>query len=475
MMSAVALLVAAGMIILSGSSQGWAADRAAGIYAGAAERDISPPLGMEITHPVRKNVGIHDPLFVRVLVLEDAQKTSVAIITADLLCAAFSATDELRERVKQQTGVSEVWFNCSHTHASRWLLPASVAKRARTDQTDWDEAADMAMAETPETRHWNAMVHQAALEIVVEAKEKLVPAILRSGRAKAQVGFNRRLTRPDGHVTMAVNREGPVVPWVNVLVAESREAKKPIAVLFEHPAHPVSVPDGSRLVSADFPGAAVARIRDELGKDVIAMYGQGCNGNINSYPLRQTHALADAAGRKLGEAALLAIRQSEPIKATTLALRTVKTELPSQPLPSPPMITDLMQKNVQHPQRMKQLRKIAAMRESGGMPPPRRFDVSSVRLGDEWCLMGMPYELFCDYELWIDQHAPFRGKMVLGLTNGGRAYIGTDQAWAMGANGGYEAGSLPNWGGHETMSPNLGPPAIGSEGIIKRAFASAWR
>ena len=65
--------------------------------------------------------------------------------------------------------------------------------------------------------------------------------------------------------------------------------------------------------------------------------------------------------------------------------------------------------------------------------------------------------------------------MVLALTNGGRAYIGTDDALAMGANGGYKAACLPNWGGHETMSPHFGPPAVGCEKTIHGAFKAIWQ
>ena len=39
--------------------------------AGAAERDVTPPVGFDITHPPRKSIGVHDPLFVRALVLDD--------------------------------------------------------------------------------------------------------------------------------------------------------------------------------------------------------------------------------------------------------------------------------------------------------------------------------------------------------------------------------------------------------------------
>ncbi|MDE0940775.1 MAG: hypothetical protein OSA43_12545, partial [Pirellulales bacterium] len=172
----------------------------------------------------------------------------------------------------------------------------------------------------------------------------------------------------------------------------------------------------------------------------IAMYGQGCCGNINSFPLRKSLAHNDIAGRTLGDATLKAIEESEPIAATELTLRKEQIHIPTRPLPSPELVAELKEKNKDNPARLKQLNKISA----------------------------------AQYELWIDRHAPFKHNMVFALTNGGRAYIGTDQALAMGANGGYEAACLPNWGGHETMSPHLGPPKVGCEKMIHQAFESLW-
>ena len=444
------------------------------IHAGAAEREISPPVGIEI-HAQRPNVGIRDPLFIRALVLEDPEGTSVAIITADIICTGFAAMDELRSRVKEKTGVDEVLFNCSHAHSSRWLRATPTPGQAWTDEMIWDEFYEHPMEENPREAQWNRMVHKVAVEVVAEAKKKQIPVTLHAGRAAVQVGFNRRITEANGWTHMGVNREGPAVPWVNVLVAKSRETNRPIAVLFEHPAHPVTVPPGNNLVSADFPGAAVAKIRETLGKDVIPMYGQGCCGNINSFPLRSSLADADAAGHKLAEAVLKAIQESTPLGATKLTLREERIQLPTRALPSPEVLTDLKQQNKGNPARMKQLNKISAAQESGKIPPARRFDVYGVMLGNEWCLLGMSYETFSQYEIWIDKHAPFKHTMVFALTNGGRAYIGTDQALAMGANGGYEAACLPNWGGHETMSPHLGPPAVGCEKMIHKAFQSLWQ
>ena len=67
-----ALLSTGSVATVAATRAATAAERKPGIYAGAAERDISPPEGLEITHYVRKNIGVHDSLFARALVLEDA-------------------------------------------------------------------------------------------------------------------------------------------------------------------------------------------------------------------------------------------------------------------------------------------------------------------------------------------------------------------------------------------------------------------
>ena len=115
-----------------------------------------------------------------------------------------------------------------------------------------------------------------------------------------------------------------------------------------------------------------------------------------------------------------------------------------------------------------------AKRASGTAPVSRRFDVHGLMLGEDFCLVSLPYEHFSHTERWVDRTAPFGTTMTFSLTNGGRGYIGSDEGLAMGANGGYEAGALPNWSAHEVMSPNLGGPAVGSEQMIKGAIAALW-
>lgn len=431
----------------------------AGLRAGAAECDITPPVGYEIQHYYRHSIGVHDPLFARCLYLEDGQGGSLVIISLDLIGAYYETCDELRSKIKREMGIDNTLINFSHPHSSVALGP-----RGHTDISNDTDSS------------WNDRTLDAIPAIVRKAKKRAEPVSLRAGRAPAQIGFNRRvLNEETGHIHMDVNREGPVVPWVNVLVADSRKTGKPLAVLFEHAAHPVIVPHTSKLISADYPGAAVKRVREALGDDVIALFGQGCAGNINGFPLRSTHELADQAGQKLGDAVLKAIESSEPIKSNTFSVKSAQAMLPSAPLPSEEELEEMVRRNSEDPERMNQLNVVRNFLERGGKAPPKRFDAYAVMFGDEWCLVTMPLEMFSQYELWIDENAPFKHNMTFAYTNGyeGCCYVAVDEALRMGPKGGYEAATLPNWWG-QVWGAHCGPPAVGSEKIVKDSLASLW-
>jgi len=439
--------------------------------AGAAERDVTPPIGTIINHPPRKSIGVHDPLFVRALVLDDQAGTAVCILCCDLIGSGFDVAKELSERIRAKLGIQHLLLNCSHPHSSVGLGPRLPDGKKLTDDDKW-----------------NLRTHDAIMDMLTEARDSAVPVTLRAGRAPAQVGFNRRVVKDDGFVTMDVNRRGPVVPWVNVLLAETLDSAKPVALLFQHAAHPVIAPDTSCLISADYPGAAVAYIHEQLGDDVVALFGQGCAGNINGYHLRSTHENADKAGRDLGAAAINAMREATTIHADKIIFRHAHSDLPAHQLPTMQVwqqvvdhITAAYEKhdNPWLPEdvyraRMRGFEDLKAAITRGDTPPPWRIDAYALMLVRQWCLIALSQETFCQYELWIDHAAPFDRTMTFGYTNGCDGYIAVDADWAMGEKAGYEAACLPNWGGCDTATPHFGPPAVGGEQIIKNTITACW-
>ena len=69
-----------------------------------------------------------------------------------------------------------------------------------------------------------------------------------------------------------------------------------------------------------------------MSEDVIALFGQGCYGNMNGYPLWSTHEKTEKAGRKLGDAVLNAMKETVAIKTGDLDVRSAQSMLPSHPL-----------------------------------------------------------------------------------------------------------------------------------------------
>jgi hypothetical protein len=438
--------------------------------AGLAERNVTPEVGLEITHPVRTSVAVHDPLFARALVLQDSAGTMVAILTADLIGSDLAACDRLRTRIAEALGIKHVLINFSHPHSTRGF--DGYAELKETD---------------PAAKAWSDATQDAFVQLTAQAADSLVPVTLAAGRASVQIGFNRRVMGDSGEVYMDVNEAGQVVPWVNVLTVTSRDGDL-MGVLFEHAAHPVIVPDHIATISADYPGIAAQHLRDDLGGDVIPMFAQGCGADINGYPLRSSMEHACAAGRTLADAVLIAMKDATPIAADTLNIRTADTELPLCELPSADAMQTLLD-NVHaayergelphsspegHNRFLAHFGRLIEMLREGKTPPPWHMQATAVMLGDEWALVAMQQESFCEYELWIDANAPAARTMAFSYTNGATGYIPTDEALALRDNGGYEASCLPALISANVWTRHFGPPGVGAEVCIKTMLASLW-
>ncbi len=418
--------------------------------AGASRRDVSVPelLGQQ---------PVHDPLMASVLVLDDGNN-SVAILCLDMIAPWFP---EVREKIKKELGITHVLVNCSHTHSN-----------------------GRGVGSTPEWRDKvGALIYKAA----EEASANRVPVSLHAGRQPVEIAHNR--------YGDAFTQE--VVPWVNVLEVR-REDGKPLVVLFEHPAHPVIAMTHPGL-SADFPGHAVRRINDALGDHVIAMFGQGCSGNINANHVAGGHQHAQTAGRKLGDAVLRALRSMTRIQAGRMTLRSTTIQL-SLHLPTRERWERMIERikaGGEVPPRegwpdnaetLKSMMTLKGMMERG-QPPKMPMELNAVMLGSEWCLVAMAGEVFTEYEMWINAFAPFDHTMVFGFTNaavGARddeyiGYVPTGRALALGVKtpivaetACIEAGFFPGFFHGVRVEGAYSSYAVGIESLIKQAITGLW-
>jgi len=449
------------------------------VLAGMGEATITPPVGLPLVGNWLPSTGVHDELFARALVLTGGTQRC-ALVCLDLCTLDFSLADEMRLEIKRRTGIVNVLLNCSHTHSTPLVGPQT---RRSSEEQAWLEG----------------LVTNVA-EIVAQAASTSEEAVLRVGRAPVQIGFNRRLPTEKGIVGKTF-REGTTVPWVDVLRVDAANGE-PVAILFSHAAHAVIIHGSSRLISADYPGYAAQTVKKHFGPKTQAMFAQACGGNINAEPLEGGFEAAERAGLTLGEAAIEAATQSALLGGPSWKIKSVESALPLQDFPpveqceryvreaenlfaksfgspTPPSDRRLWELqhelHAQHKPFWELAGIIVSLREQlnqarRGRKHSLRFEVTTLAIGDEWCLLAMPHEIFAEYQLWFEQAAPFHRKMVLAYTNGCESYVPTDRALEL---GGYETGTA-EYDGTPLRWPYRSPLQAGSEQKIKDLMKSAW-
>ena len=236
---------------------------------------------------------VNDPLFAKVLLLKSGDETVVLIaIDAVAIGEIGRITNDflpnIRKRVESELGIapSSLIVNASHCHGV-----------VRTD------------------------LEQLAFEAVRTASESLVPVRCGVGTGfENQVQENRRLVLKSGQVLdvrhayslppdTEVANVGPIDPEIGILRLDQLNGN-PLAIVYNFACHPIQgVPGGAN--TADIIGYASQVIEDNLGSGSLALFLQGCGGDINpvAYKAVDHPRSAEPLGHRLGLATLKAARE----------------------------------------------------------------------------------------------------------------------------------------------------------------------
>ena len=176
---------------------------AAGLRAGVARVDITPPVGHAMGgYSARKGnaTGTHDPLSATVLVVESGG-SKLAIVAADL--RSFVST-RVGEIAKQRYGIDNTIISVSHTHSG---------------PLTWE-------ARTP----WYTQAEDKMVEAIGQASKTLAPATLARRYSNVYLGFNRRKVE-NGTATMWWRNaeklpSHPVDPELTVLVVRGAQTAR---------------------------------------------------------------------------------------------------------------------------------------------------------------------------------------------------------------------------------------------------------
>lgn len=428
------------------------------LLAGAAQVDVTPPLGTQIAGDIgryRPTEQIRDPLHARVLVLRSG-RTTVCLIAADLCGFSGRVAAELRRRVAELLGTepAHVLMHATQNHSGPSLGNCMIYEMPVPAGLEWIQGGD---------ERYTALFSERALRAVQTAAAALQPVTLKGARGMdGRLAFNRRFIARDGTGRFQPGRcdpdllcpEGPADAEVSLAVLADRN-DRPVAALLHHTCHPChGYPH--RWISADWPGFWSQGVRALLGGDCVALTLNGFCGNIlHSNPLDPDHrSNIYLMGEKLMETTRRIQPSLKPLAAVPLACASRTLRIPLRRIP-PDELRRARRLIDRHPEPIwKDAEKtridwdwmyaLATLDLARRQARRSRFDfeIQILRLGG-LAVIGWPGEPFVEAQLAIKKGSPAALTFAVHECNDDIGYIPTRQAFT--------------YGGYETRTANWSP------------------
>ncbi|MBL4886663.1 MAG: hypothetical protein JKY95_19325 [Planctomycetaceae bacterium] len=274
---------------------------AAGLSAGVAKVDVTHPHGL-----------INDRSYVRALVIKNGETTAVivsvdAVAIGEIGKISNDYLGNVRSQIQKDLKIKpeHMLFNASHCH--------SVVCNE---------------------------IEQLTVQAIKQAASNMVPVTIGVGSGhEDRIMENRRLLMADGteidvrHAyslppDAQVKEVGPVDPEIGILRLNRADGRV-LAVVYQFACHPIQgVPSGGN--TADITGFSSSVIEDNLGEETVALFIQGCGGDINPVHYKDVDYPRDAEplGNLLALSTLKAVRKLECKADNRLAVINEVIELP---------------------------------------------------------------------------------------------------------------------------------------------------
>ncbi len=395
-----------------------------GYRAGVAVRSLAPPGPMWLAGyaaRTRPFVGQRHDIFAKALVLEDANRQRLALVTTDLLGLSAELADGIAADVEKAVGIprARLMLTSSHTHSAP-VLPATLA-----------DMYPLSPAELAKVQAYGLQVRAAVVGAVAAACGRMQDVVLSHGEGRATFAMNRRAPGAGG-VALAANPPGPV-DWSVPVLKVATPAGKLVATAFGYACHNTTLDDDQ--MNGDYAGYAMLEL-ERRHPGAAAMFWSGCGGDANPEPRgrpahAETHgaALANAVDRVLGG-------QPQPLHGEFRA-EFLHVSLAFGPLPT----RERWQADLKSPNfsaRQRATRHLALLDAGKTIPAAyERYPVQAWRLGDGPTWLALGGEVLVGYAQRLKAELP-GAVWVTAYANDVMGYIPTKKALA---EGGYEADS----------------------------------
>lgn len=398
------------------------------LQAGFAFVDITPPIGAEMPGGFEKryNVGVHDPLHARAMLVDDGWMR-LAVVGVDCLSLKHSTVQKAR-RLAEEGGADRaaIMACASHTHSGG---PTATALGSDADPEYLD------------------FLSKRMAQAVVLANRAKVPARLGVGVGHEEtVAFNRRFWMKDGkQITHPgkgnpdiVRVAGPMDPQVGVLGVWSLDDRF-LGCLVNYTCH-CTVMNGLE-ISADYPHYLDETIRAVMGRDSVTVFVNGAYGDVTQVANQIVREgefgerWARRIGTILGAEALKVLAAMEPTEEIPLRADSERIGLKPREVPAESLAAAKALLKTEGPWNMERrwARELVLLDAMNREEPEVPAEVQALAFGDA-AFVGIPGEYFCQFGLEIKEQSPFPYTFIAGTANGCVGYIPT--AEAMGPNGG---------------------------------------
>jgi hypothetical protein len=279
------------------------------LKVGFATADVTPdvngpnPVWIAGYGQNRRATGVHDPLFVRAVVLHDGKK-KIALAAVDVVGIQYPTTQEIRKRLE---GFDYVLVSSTHNHEGPDVLGL------------WGPSP------------FKSGVDPAYLQLIVD---RVVEAVKKAdATAKSATGEYGTADDP----TLLRDSREPHVPdgvirTVKILGAD----KKPAGLIVQWSCHPEALGSENKLLTADFIWQTVKRLEEKYHCPVV--YFSGAVGGLMTTPSNRyrdsrkipdaTFEYAEAYGNEVADLAIKAIDSAKPLELAPLAFSAKPISVP---------------------------------------------------------------------------------------------------------------------------------------------------
>src|ERR1051326_952809 len=411
------------------------------IEAGAAEIDITPPVGMRMAgyFDERFSTGVHDPLKAKALALR-RNNEQICMVFCDLVGVSLNVTTNARAQASKKTGipVSNIMICATHSHTGPLF----------DDVRDFyfHQAAVAKFGNDPhEPVHYATFLTEKLAAVISEAQLKLRSAEIETGIATQEnLTFNRRYWMKNGKVafnpgqlnTNIVRVAGPTDTDVGILSPREPGAKHPFAGLTIFAMHSDTV--GGSEYSADYAYYLQQMLRSAYSEDFISAFAAGTCGDLNHINVNKKEPIKgfDVAER-LGTTLGATVKNAHLTRITnpSFAVRSTTLQIPLQ-VPTAEERANALSKtdkigdpDTPFMDKVILVKNLDLIRRGPTCP----MEVQVFRIDSDTALVFLPCEIFVELGLAIKHASPFKKTMVISICNDRPSYVPTKKAFTEGS------------------------------------------